>query len=278
MHRFGDDARNVAVREGRPQRLEVVELDDSRQLRQVGDLAQQAGAVDDAAVDQPHEGFVHGAVVAAVEDEDLRPAGHGPRDAQGEAIGVGGRRGDLPVRQAEALGQQAADFDRILGRQHVGQALAGLARHGLGHGRRRMAEHRTGVAEAEIGIFVAVDVAQRRASCRGDDEGERHRPVAHPVHRHAVVEARDAVARALQRARVCRDVTALLRLEDVPDPLQRNSAQQCRCHDADPAGSWFVPILERSGLTLRSGPWILRCEMNATAAKTLNHRWWWRHF
>jgi len=31
-------------------------------------------------------------------------------------------------------------------------------------------------------------------------------------------------------------------------------------------------------LTVRTRPWILQREMNATVQYTLNTRWWWRHF
>ena len=172
---------------------QVVELDDARELREVGHLPEQPRTHYGAAVDEPHEGLVHRAVVAAVEHQDLRASGDGACHAQRKAVGVGGGCGDLPVRQAEALGEQASDRDRVLGGQHVGEAAGRLPRDGLGHGGRRVAEHRAGVAQAEIRVLVAVDVAQQRAACFFHDERERHRPVAHPVHRHAVVVAGDAV-------------------------------------------------------------------------------------
>ena len=163
----------------------IVELDDARRLGVVAELAGKARPVDRLAVLQPHEGVVDRAVIAAVEDEDLRPVGDRAGDTQGKAVGVGGRRRHLPEGQAERRLQQPADSERVLVGQHVGEAALGLAADGLGDRRRRMAEHRAGVAEAEIVELVAVDVGDRRAPGPVDEDRERHRPVAHPVHRHA---------------------------------------------------------------------------------------------
>jgi hypothetical protein len=57
-----------------------------------------------------------------------------------------------------------------------------------------MAEHRAGVAKAEIVELVAVDVGDGGAFGAVDQDRERRRPVAHPVHRHAAEETGDAVA------------------------------------------------------------------------------------
>ena len=126
-------------------------------------------------------------------------SGHGTRDAQGEAIGVGGRRRHLPVGKAEAFHEQPPDHDRIFGRQHAGETLSGLAADRIHDRGRRVTEHRSGVAEAEVGVFVAVDVAQHRTVRFLYQERKRHRPVEHPVHGHAAVEARDAMADLLPR-------------------------------------------------------------------------------
>src|SRR5690606_15374611 len=69
----------------------------------------------------------------------------------------------------------------------------------------RMAEHRAGIAEAEVGALVAVDVLDLRAFGLLDDEGERHRPVLHPVHRHATeITCRSLADQCLRlRARRC---------------------------------------------------------------------------
>ena len=67
-----------------------------RPRRQVVDLPDEARAVDRLPVLQRHHRVVDRAVVAAVEDEDLRPPRHRARDAQREAVGVGRGGGDLP--------------------------------------------------------------------------------------------------------------------------------------------------------------------------------------
>ena len=110
----------------------------------------------------------------------------------------------------------------------------GLTRDGRRNGLGGMAEHRAGVAETEVGVLVAVDVAQRRVPGRLDDEREGHRPVAHPMHRHAVVETSDAVTRLLQRSRVRVDIATLLGGEEFADPLQRHAAKKTRRHCSPP--------------------------------------------
>ena len=114
---------------------------------------------------ESHERFVDRAVIATVEHQDFRPTGDGARHTQRKAIRIGRGGGDLPVWQAKALDQQATHRDGVRGRQHVRQAFAGLALDRRDDGRRRMSEHRAGVAEAEIRVFVTVDVTQRGAAC-----------------------------------------------------------------------------------------------------------------
>ena len=128
-------------------------------------------------------------MIAAVHDHDLVATGHGAREAQGETVRVAGGGRDLPVRQAEALDEKLADGQRVLGRQHIGQPTARLGRNGTHDGRRRMPEHRAGIAEAEIRKPVAVDIGQRRAGCLGNDHRKRHGPVEHPLQREAGVVA-----------------------------------------------------------------------------------------
>ena len=230
-HGLGDHAGHVAVRERGFELGQVVELDDARELSEVGGLAQQARTVHGAPAHEPHEGLVHRAVVAAVEHQDLRPTGDGACHAQREAVRIGGRRGDLPLRQAEALGEQPPDCDRVLGGQHAGEAAPRLPGDGLRHGRRRVAEHRARVAETEVRVVVAVHVVQHRAARGLDHERVGHGPVAHPVHGHALVEAGDAVAGELHRPRVQRGVAQALRLEDLADALQGKAADDVRVHE-----------------------------------------------
>ena len=218
------------------QAIDVVELDDPRELREIRDLTQQARPMDGTPIDESHVRFIDRAVVAAIEDQDLRPSRHGSGHAQREAIRIRRRRRDLPVRQAEALGQQVPHRDRVSGGQHVRQALAGLSHDRVDDRLRRMPEHGAGVAEAEVGVVVAVDVVQRRALRRFDQERKRHRPVAHPVHGHAVVETGDAAAGALLRSGVCVDVAPFLGSKELADPLQRHATKKSRCHVGEPLG------------------------------------------
>jgi hypothetical protein len=79
--RLGDEAGDIAGRQRRFERSDVIELDDLGMGGEIEGLADQARAVDRPAVLQPHEGLVDGAVIAAVEDEDLRPAREPARQA-----------------------------------------------------------------------------------------------------------------------------------------------------------------------------------------------------
>ena len=81
------------------------------------------------------------------------------REPDREAVGVGRGERELPVRQAEAAGQLLADPERVLGREHERDARARLLRDRRDGRRRRVAGHRAGVAEAEVDVVVAVDVA-----------------------------------------------------------------------------------------------------------------------
>jgi hypothetical protein len=157
-HRFGQDRADVALGEGGFDAGQVIEFAGDGGLRQVVHLAEEAGGIDGFPVLQGDEGVIHSAVVAAVEHEDLGPAGDGAGDAECKAVGVGRGGGDLPAEGAEAVGQKASGLQSGFGGQHVGQAAAGLLADGFRDGRGRMAEHRPGVAKAEVVEPVAVDI------------------------------------------------------------------------------------------------------------------------
>ena len=70
------------------------------------------------AVLRDREGLVDRAVVAPGVDEDLGPAGHGPRQPDREPVGVGGGERELPVGEAEAALELRRHPGRVLGRQH----------------------------------------------------------------------------------------------------------------------------------------------------------------
>src|SRR5690606_33878838 len=189
----GDDAGYVAVFERRLQGADVVELDDLRTLRKVSELAGESGAVHRPAVFQSHHRLVHGAMIAAVEDKNLIASGHCARDPQRKPVGAGGGCGYLPERKAETRSQQVAEHQRIFGGEYVGKAASRLSADGARHRWWRVAEHRAGIAQAEVVEPVAIDVGDSGASRLGDHDRKWRGPVCHPVHRHSVEEALDAI-------------------------------------------------------------------------------------
>ena len=88
------------------------------------------------------------------------------------------------------IGQPAGEGGFNIAR--VISSLAGLddvpGADGCRDGRGRMAEHCACVTEAEIDVFVTVDVFEAGAARIGDEERKRRRPVGHPVHGHAAEE------------------------------------------------------------------------------------------
>ena len=62
------------------------------------------------------ESFVDRAVIAPVEDQNLRPAGDLAGEADRKAIGIGRGERELPVRQVEALLQFFGDNDGVFAR------------------------------------------------------------------------------------------------------------------------------------------------------------------
>ena len=195
---FGQDGGNLAGGEGRLNSGEVVEFHASGQLAKVGDLTHQALPIGGLAVGEFHHRIVNRAVVAAVEHKDLGPPGDGAGDADGKAVGIGCRGGDLPAEGAEGVLQEAASLKRVFGRQHIGQAARRLMAHGARHRLGRMAEHRAGVAKAEIVDLIAVDIGDPRAFGACHKGQVRHRPVFHPVQGHA----REIGRRALVQGRL----------------------------------------------------------------------------
>ena len=156
--------------------------------------------------------LVDRAVVAVVVDDDLAAAGDVAGEPEREPVGVGGRQGELPGRQAEPARELLAGPDGVLGREHVGDAAAELALDGGDRRARAVAGHRPGVAEAEVDVFVAVDAGEAGAGGLVDEQRKRAGPLDHPVHRHAVEErglgplvegvgARDARSRSARSRR-----------------------------------------------------------------------------
>src|ERR1700722_14628996 len=116
--RLGEDAGDVTVGEFLFERGKIVEFDDARGLgwiyRRTNISAARAG---DAVVERDVS-FVHGAVVTVVVNENFRALRDFARDADGEAIGVGGGERELPVGQAETAGEFFTDPRGVFGGKH----------------------------------------------------------------------------------------------------------------------------------------------------------------
>ena len=201
------------------QRLDVVPLDRLGGDREVDRRADVVGARAGLAVDRDRERLVDGAVVAPGIDEDLRPAGDRAREADREAVGVGGGEGELPVGEAEAAAELLADPVRVLGGEHQRHPAARLGGDRLGRRGRGVAGHRPGVAEAEVDVFDSVDVGEPGARRLGHEDGEGARPLGHPRHRHAGQERAPAALEQLARARMLGDEALLLGSEQLVEPL-----------------------------------------------------------
>src|SRR5690606_37196491 len=166
---------------------------------------------------------------AAVEDKNLIASGHGARDPQRKPVGVGGGCGYLPERKAETRSQQVAEHQRIFGGEHVGKAASRLSADGARPWWWRVAEHRAGIAEAEVVERVAIDVGGSGASRLGDHDRKWRGPVCHPVHRHSVEETLDAIVDAGCRFRLSGTERPCLHLMKFCNARGGYSALICRC-------------------------------------------------
>ncbi len=185
-HRLGEHAGDVACGQRGPQAVEVVELDHAGVGGEVVDLTQQAGTgVGGPLRVEIDEHIIDCAVIAAVEHHDVLAPGECARPAQHEAVGIAGRGGELPHRQAEALLQQVSDFKRYRGRQHGGGAIRAVFRQGAGDGCGAVAEHGAGIAKTKVDDGVAVHVEQSGALRLVHIERHGRRRIGHPVQGHA---------------------------------------------------------------------------------------------
>ena len=105
---------------------QVVELDHHRVFGQVVHLAEQAVALHRLAVDQIDEHVFDGAVVAAVEHQDLAPPGGGADPAHDVAVGVGRAHGELPHGRPKRSREQGADGGRVARGEHGREAARRL--------------------------------------------------------------------------------------------------------------------------------------------------------
>ncbi len=107
--------------------VEIVEFDHAGGFGGIDGWADVAAARADDTVFKRGEGFVYGAVIAIVEDEDFRTLGDFAGDSNGEAVGVSGGERELPVWQAEATLEILADPKGVFGGEHEGDAFLGTA-------------------------------------------------------------------------------------------------------------------------------------------------------
>jgi hypothetical protein len=100
-------------------------------------------------------------------------------------FGLRGRRGELPLRQAVALGEVLGHRDRVLAGEQELVPAPHLPGDRLGHGRRRVAAERAHVGHVEVEVGVPVDVGEVRALAMRHPDGRVVVEIVHPRHRHA---------------------------------------------------------------------------------------------
>ncbi len=127
-------------------------------------------------------------MIAVIEDQHLGPLGDHARHAQGEAVGIGGGEGKLPVGQTKAALQLLPHPDDILIGQHQRDPFADLLLDGFDRGIRTVTGHGAGIAEAEVDVGIAVHVGEVGAFGFLHKDRERARPADHPQHRHAAMQ------------------------------------------------------------------------------------------
>ena len=202
-HRFGQYAGIFAGGQGRFQRGEVVEGDASTVQSKICCLAHEPGTIGHLAVCfETHHRVLDLPVVAVVEHQHAFAPGDGTGPTKYATVGVAGRHGDLPPRQAEAGSKQRAHFRGDCTGQHGSQPLGHLRLQGSHHRWRRMTEHGAGVAEAEVDIRIPVHVGERGAGSTGHMQGFGRAPVLHPVQRHAAQPVVTGLFRQRQTARM----------------------------------------------------------------------------
>ena len=181
--RFGQHAGHIAFGQRRFERSQIVEFDHHGVLAQIVNLPDQATPQFRHAITQIDKHIIDRAVIAAVEHQHLVAPGDPPAPADHRTVGLAGARRDLPERQFEACRQFIRHHHRIFGGQHESQPARGLPRDCRGDRGGRMAEHRSGVAQAEIVIAVAVCIPQLCPLRTVGKQRAGRAPIEHPVER-----------------------------------------------------------------------------------------------
>ncbi len=201
---FHEDGGDVAVRQLPLQLGGIVELGDTAGERDVAGSADVAGACGAVAVrSDDDERLVDAAVVAVAVHQDLGAVGDGTGEPDRPAVGVRRGQREAPAGEPEPAGEFGADPLGVLRGQHRrSTALFGEpALHGLRDDGGRVACHRSGVAEAEVDVLVAVDVGDAGAPGGVEVAREGTGGLVHPGHRHPSEEVLGAGVGGL-RARV----------------------------------------------------------------------------
>ena len=206
---------DVARLERGLQRGDVVELDDAGL---VGDSRGQAPALGNyLAALLDHQRRVAFAVVLGVEHQhDLSPR---QLTSEADHLGVclGGREGELPLRQPVAAGEVLGDGDRVLaGQQKLVSELDSPGDRFDDRGRRVAAEG-AHISHIHVEVGVPVDVGETGAPAMRHPNRRMVVEVVHPCHRHA---PRHRAARSLderQRPRPLSNESSVLGFLQPPD-------------------------------------------------------------
>ena len=172
-------------------RVEVVELRHPGGLGRVDHRAHVAGSRErvGAVLVERHEGLVHRAVVAPVEDQHPRPARDLAERPQHPAVGVGGGERELPVGAApKRRASSRAHPGRVLGGKHHGDAgLLARTAPMVGSGEWPAIAP---VSPRQKSAYSWPSTSTTRAPSRlGEVDREAAPPHRHPGHRHAGQEA-----------------------------------------------------------------------------------------
>ena len=249
QRRLHDEHRDVTMRQTRLDGGDVVELGHA------GRLAHRHGRADVPAARQglpvvahDHERLVDGPVVAVREGHHLRTTGDHPGQSQRPAIGVGRGQAERPQRHPEASGQVGRHPLRIQAGHHRGDAALppdALLDGGDGGG-RRVAGHRSRVAEREVDVLVTVDVGDPVPVGRGQVERVAAGPLVHPGHGYPAEQVVGGLEGRPRRRRTTR-VLGTLRLEEGRQLLAIDGCHRCSFVDAVPRCAPSKQVRGRSG-------------------------------
>ena len=232
QRRLGEHAGDVAVGELALERLDVVALDDARGLGERHRRPDVALARDDAAVaSSADERLVDRAVVAPVEDEDLRPPGELARRAGSRS----GWRRSRSARTASAAGRSGASARAPT---QSASSLGSISRDPAAPPARRP---RGRVGSGEWPVIAPVSPRQKstyscpstsreaRALRLGREDREAAGPADHPGHRHAAEQRAARLARPARASAGARARSARARARAGPRRRRLSACREARC-------------------------------------------------